>query len=81
MTEDEARKKWCPMVSLDNVTPKLHGKHDAEPGRTAIYNPCCIASACMMWRITNKKVDHIDVEAGWEEVYGVDCYCGLGGKP
>jgi hypothetical protein len=45
MTEDEARKKWCPHVRFSqwaegiiNNRGDLNGKHD------------CLASKCMAWR-------------------------------
>lgn len=76
MTEEEAKKKWCPMVR------HLSGDQDESD------NPCnrvgygnvlddgewnrCIASDCMMWRTgeTHPKVKPY-----------VAGYCGLGGKP
>jgi hypothetical protein len=64
MTEEEAKKKWCPMVR--------HG----DSARNRTYNEgamlqafACIASDCMMWRE--------DVIGGRGERYG---YCGIGGK-
>jgi hypothetical protein len=73
MTEDEARKKWCPFVRMDN------GYYN----RSAQTNHHkCLASECAAWRwvpdplisfvsdgqtIVNKSTDH--------------GYCGLAGKP
>lgn len=67
MTEDEAKKKWCPMVRTGltagmAVNQHCNGDVDSETR--------CIASTCMMWRweygASARPNDH-----GW---------CGLAGK-
>ena len=41
MTEDEARKKWCPMVRPSSIAMKdIREAHEMK----------CVASECMMWR-------------------------------
>jgi len=81
MTEDEAKKKWCPMVRAGDVNTygcaTLAGawnsymqKVDVDKYKL-IRNPKearCLASKCMMWR---EYVADL-------ELYG---YCGLAGKP
>lgn len=73
-TEQEARKKWCPMVRcLPQPWNFLrfifcgHTIFTTNRGNTPA-GPNCIASACVLWR--------------WEEgeQSGIG-YCGLGGKP
>ena len=74
MTEEEANRKWCPMVRQngENATFNRGGQKDDAInalGMATGYGCNCIASGCMMWRWDrNSCVD----KAG---------YCGLGGKP
>jgi len=67
MTEEEARKKWCPHIRVvgsnrDNRTtpPKLEQKFR------------CIASDCMMWEETTELVGSPP-----DEYYSTDGDCGL----
>lgn len=67
MTEDEARKKWCPQARV-----ATRGE-DAAVNRWAVFGSgfgpshgtTCIASECMAWRSTSSQ-------------HG---YCGLAGRP
>lgn len=84
MTEDEAKQKWCPMVSLENVTTRFHEKRDGQPGRSAVYAAHCIGSDCMMWRwdaITPEEKRQLR-EYGDDTgpLLAIPGYCGLGGK-
>lgn len=45
MTEDEARKKWCPMVRFLSNEPEER----YPEGHIACTAGRCIASDCMMW--------------------------------
>ncbi len=65
MTEDEARKKWCPMA----CTPRHLEANAAADGMTE-FN-ACIGSDCMMWRWELR----LSVDAP------TDGYCGLAGGP
>lgn len=60
MTEDEARKKWCPHVRH----PQFGNTQDLQGTR-------CIASECMAWRSKEERSDYpVDVspsEPGWEK--------------
>ena len=54
MTENEARKKWCPMVRV-TVTPNdatWQGNMLTNRGQVPAANTdtLCIASDCMMWK-------------------------------
>lgn len=66
-TEEEAKKKWCPMVRIVGVD----GKENGVVNRTS-YNKCvhvgeredfipagseCIASKCMMWEWEYEDTD------------------------
>lgn len=65
MTEDQARKKWCPMVRTGLTAGMAVNRHVADgPGETdGVYDETrCVASDCMMWRAYRGK--------GW---------CGLAG--
>lgn len=53
MTEDEARKKWCPMARLSNQNfGGSWNRAQREPGEhdDVSWMPRCIASDCMAWR-------------------------------
>ena len=72
MTEDEARKKWCPFA-------RIHGGY-ASFNRSKIRlenipQSLCIASDCMMWRWGDIKYEG---PTGEGIQHG---YCGLAGKP
>ena len=78
MTEEEARKRWCPMTPI--------GYADEVKEFT------CIASNCMMWRweICMKDTATGEIEPffpsigytdRWESVTEKYGFCGLAGKP
>lgn len=87
VTEEEARKKWCPMVAAADVPADANGD----------LRPRCIASECMAWRVVPGKKSNFGVETGEKMVgwargeqhpsYGYwytfpeTGYCGLAGKP
>jgi len=67
MTEEEARKKWCPMVRFIMDRP---AQGNLVSNRNCTVNDPwdkCIASDCMMWRWMSKIIR----DKG---------YCGLGGE-
>ena len=74
LTEDEARKRWCPFAKA----PGTYEDHTTkEPGVASFnrndggypFGPCyCLASRCMAWRWINPR----DSEKG---------FCGLSGAP
>lgn len=72
MTEDEAKKKWCPFAR--NAKAEDYGCQNrlawGEPDKSCM----CIGTACMAWRYQS------DVEA-YEGQTITDGYCGLAGKP
>jgi len=97
ITEEEARKKWCPFVRLLSVTTR-DGKPEAaiasfnrialspDPS-THVMSPetaRCIASECMAWRWAKVK-DVITREPPPGHYEWVDSdvygYCGLAGAP
>ena len=71
MTEDEARKRWCPQtarpVPVYATTITGSGASEFQLITGLDSRNRCIASACMAWRW------HRGVPAGG--------YCGLAGKP
>ena len=81
MTEEEAKKKWCPEVRLSAISE--NGKHYYAASRDRCFfvppntkDPerditKCIASACMMWRWENQDIWINRVEEG-EKVSGMD---------
>lgn len=77
MIEEEAKKKWCPMVRIA-----------VEPGQGIFDNrqyngvvTSCLASNCMMWRWLDSCPQCHSIEEiqkhGCKNLSG---YCGLGGK-
>lgn len=57
MTEEEAKKKWCPFVRISDgenlnepITSRLIPLEDHGSGETN-----CIGSACMAWRWEERK--------------------------
>lgn len=81
LTEDEAKKKWCPLARARN------GYAAVNRDRGDPYVDClCIASACMAWR----KVDQIGIGPNGEKrdrdmdgrTRWIDRgYCGAFGNP
>ena len=55
MTEEDAKKRWCPMVRVNyaNLTDVGHAR--------AEMSSRCIGSGCMMWRTS----DHYDDASGY----------------
>ena len=69
MTEEEAKKKWCPfarqMVSIDQLENPVAIASANRFHKDKIAG--CLASRCMAWR--------------WRDDVTTDGYCGLAGKP
>lgn len=64
MTEDEARRKWCPFARVPDggnvpgavtATNRHAGRKTGADGKPRILrgNAMCIASECMAWRWTS----------------------------
>lgn len=76
LTEEAAKRKWCPFTRCTNVLSSGDGprfavavnRWDGIRGKT--IGPLCVASACMAWHWGD----------GMEDGAGVG-YCGLAGKP
>jgi len=75
MTEDEARKKWCPMVRW---TSHDGDNRYAEPFENRGANCMCIASECMMWKTQRELIGGNEVDGFRYKEYS---YCGLTYKP
>jgi len=78
MTEEEARKKWCPMVRFHVVDDSVEDNKNRYKDSESVL---CIASDCMMWRgnVIGTHPTERDEKGNYLEV--LDGYCGLGGKP
>jgi hypothetical protein len=54
MTEDEAKKKWCPLakptVSLEHIILPTGRKLEQREDGKILVEDHCIGSACMAWR-------------------------------
>lgn len=81
MTEDEAKKKWCPMIKIAPETegfyPLTNRAKAIHKGDELIGTVTCIASECMAWRNTGLVYD-CDEPTKIIERRG---HCGLAGKP
>lgn len=94
MTEEEARKKWCPFAHVTHRGMKNVASwnrfEDVPPKNTVGVS--CIASECMAWRFKPRKYRHHSfqsddyVNTRPENAHGVKGkplkrkgYCGLAG--
>lgn len=86
MTEDEAKKKWCPYASSRAVTIQLpegktltsmFGGREVEKNKVRgfVPFPTCVASECMAWRWGRRSFDRDMIR---DDKQG---YCGLAGTP
>jgi hypothetical protein len=72
VTEDEAKKMWCPMVRI-----RIGGIGSAAINSETEHHPYnCAASECMMWRWVNRT--RVDLSDKKQNLRG---FCGLAGKP
>lgn len=79
MTEEDARKKWCPMARIGLVHGMAVNKHAADKG--VDEDTRCLASDCMMWRATdNECLPQAPSDASAPTCKSAG-YCGLAGKP
>jgi hypothetical protein len=69
MTEEEAKRMWCPFARVIDITGKGGGNRWDDSGKpfTSPSGSLCMASNCMAWR--------------WQSALSDDGYCGLAGKP
>ena len=90
MTEEEAKKRWCPMARV-HISRSLSGSEYYSNNRLALHDlTTCIASGCMAWRWelewdwakrieANRELSKMSLQ----EVTGMtprEGYCGLAGK-
>lgn len=83
MTEDEARKRWCPFAQVPvRIAGTVISANRARTEDDGLdHGPLCIASNCMAWRWSyspesQKADEEFDYKSG-------PCkgFCGLAGKP
>lgn len=91
MTEEEARKKWCPFARTGAFTDQdqmMAVTVNRDP-RDEVMDGCrCIASECMAWRWHGYAGEEIALDRDHpfrkfprdehDQRYG---YCGLAGRP
>lgn len=70
MTEEEARKKWCPSVRAYSEEGSSNRDYDGSVSKDAL----CVASDCMMWQDETSTNSH----TGINTIIGG--YCGLSNK-
>ncbi len=79
MTEEDAKKRWCPMARSGYA-----GEVGEISNRAAFnkqFDGACLSSDCMMWQwdITPARANSLNVR-GDHDAYPSG-YCGLGGRP
>lgn len=76
MTEEEARKKWCPAGRVYHS----NGSYNRTEAR-AVDGPCkCIASDCMAWRwVKDPLINFVMNGEPVPDYKGEHGYCGLSG--
>ena len=88
ITEEEARKKWCPFARLSTgANRSLHNMHKLADGTR------CVASECMAWRRGSGEFERLDANGNpdpdctgpspwtYPDKKSVEGFCGLAGKP
>lgn len=79
LTEEEAKKRWCPHVIASHTDPR--GKFGAE----GAYGHACIGSACMAWRKQESAAFAHHAEAQFQRtgarLESTEGFCGLAGRP
>lgn len=78
LTEDEAKKKWCPMVRTSGLICGEHGGVTVNDP-SGNYDTTCKGSDCMMWRWAIPP-PHITQDDEGKNITDKTGYCGLGGK-
>jgi hypothetical protein len=86
VTEDEAKKKWCPYARVGAYTDKgqiMAITVNRDP-RDEVSEGClCLGSECMAWRETyamSRSNPACTPETGHQRSL-VGGYCGLAGRP
>jgi len=86
MTEDQARKKWCPFVRFnfppipDSDGMERWNNRDAHVG-SGQSEAACIASDCAAWRWKMTRMQAAQQRAISNSGAEESGYCGLAGKP
>lgn len=73
VTEEQARKKWCPFVRVEGNNRLYNTTTDGFDAEHRFQH--CIGSMCMAWRVFSFSYAR---EEAAPERHG---YCGLAGKP
>jgi hypothetical protein len=92
MTEDEARRKWCPFARVAVINTKKGAAAnrwpDDEESEYATTTNHCIGSSCMAWRQTgflpgHRWQAHNDEQKheAFIRSHPLEGFCGLAGKP
>jgi len=85
MTEEEAKKKWCPFVRQSATFDGYGLSYNRSANSPSLAAPC-IGSACMAWRSVEDEWSRraADVEyahSGRRLAVTSTGYCGLAGRP
>ena len=83
MTEDQARKKWCPFVMVKSpsrgVLANNRGEAISKTGQA--LSTACVASDCMAWREIKTTTTVTDPPGANQVTVTFGGYCGMAGPP
>lgn len=81
MTEEEAKRKWCPFVKVFVRDDELWSN---RPDNGFTSDSYCVGAECMAWRLWPTEMEVTDAQGKIVKREGrlySRGYCGLAGKP
>ena len=79
MTEEEAKTKWCPIISQGGQMVRPASNYSGAISTNAVWENC-IASDCMMWVWLDHNIHTLEdgkVADGYGNMRSADGCCGL----
>lgn len=81
MTEEEAKKKWCPFFAVSGCIGPSDDLGVVTNRPDDFQAAFCVGSKCMAWRATDHEVGPTPPNERGVIEYKPAGYCGLAGKP